>query len=223
MRRQMRQVLSKIETDLVAFLPSQKELWCQHLEVVVPHLVVGHHQGFVFQGRVHPEPIVVHSRRGRVQEAPFFPGIAQRAVFMGEHVPRKVPVVHDQENSFPEIVSKMVQHPIDLFVIDVLGGRPEILFEVANVGTVDDDLVGVSCVLDLAFQKLLEPLPFLPALLGRKIRPPFSLSATLKLAIGVALDASVGDDRFVHDSHNPKGRVREGDRFEGQSLEAPIF
>mmetsp|Transcript_10725 Transcript_10725/g.31270 ORF Transcript_10725/g.31270 Transcript_10725/m.31270 type:complete len:543 (+) Transcript_10725:959-2587(+) len=213
----------KVEADLVTVLPPQKELGGQHLEVVVPHLVVGHHEGLVFECRVHPEPVVVHSGRRRKEEALVPPGVAQRPILVGEHVPGKVPVVHDQQGLLSEPVAKVPEDPVDLLVVDVPGGRRKVLLEVANVGAVDDHLVGASRALYLAVQEFVEALPFPVALLGGKVRPPLALAAALELGVGVALDVPVGDDRFVHGGHVSKGSIRQGDGFEVVPLEAAVL
>mmetsp|Transcript_11543 Transcript_11543/g.29215 ORF Transcript_11543/g.29215 Transcript_11543/m.29215 type:complete len:252 (+) Transcript_11543:1139-1894(+) len=211
------QCFPEIEMDLVAFLPSQKEFWRQHLEVMVPHLVVGDHQCFVFQCRVHPEPIVVHSRRSLVKNSLADPGITKALVFWGEHVPGKMTVVHDQKDFFSQFC-KMLDNPIDLFVIDMLGGVRKVLFEKPNVGSIDDYLVGLLCL----FQKVIESLPFGLASLRRKIRPLLSLFASLELGIGIPLDVSNLDNRFVHGCHVAKGSIRQWHLVKFVSLETAI-
>mmetsp|Transcript_12426 Transcript_12426/g.25655 ORF Transcript_12426/g.25655 Transcript_12426/m.25655 type:complete len:331 (-) Transcript_12426:435-1427(-) len=211
------QYLPKIEIDLVAFLPPQKEFWRQHLEVVVPHLVVGDHQCLVFQSRVHPEPIVVHSRRCLVKNSLADPGITKAVVFRGEHVPGKMTVVHDQQDLSSQFC-KMLDNPIDLFIINVIGGVRKVLFEKPNVGSIDDNLVGLLCF----FQKGIELIPFGLASLRRKIRPLLSLFASLELGMGIPLDVSILDNRFVHGHHIDKGSIRQWHLVEFVSLETAI-
>ena len=91
---------SELEVYLLSILPSKKGSLSEHLEMMVPHLIVRHDEGrrSAVESGMEPKPVVVHAGWSAVQNTELSPRAFERDEFARHEVEREVTRMNNQKN-----------------------------------------------------------------------------------------------------------------------------